>query len=254
MADFQRQVAQATQETDPRKLQKQQDSLRLRFDTLQKQFGEQQTEGAPVQRAGTQAGYDTALAQSKINDFDRRQKAAQSYSQLASGIDSRKTAVANEINAAIQRRQNAQQKYSDTQSHDTRENELALAQIGKGAEQKIKELNFTLYKNASERGEKIRQLYESGSADAALIDAGVAGNLRMQDVDAYFAMVNAKLEASFREIKAGDEQAFQKWQYDLSAEANNMARIFEGLNIGTKGMLKGAMNYQDTGNVLTGSY
>lgn len=228
MAAFEKEVMGATEETDPALIKKQQDEYNQMVRQMSRQFGGQQQAGTPVLGMGTAQGYTDAATQAKIDEATRRQQASQKAYELGRTVDTRKTNIAAELNAAIRKRQLDQQSYADKQAQQDRENTLQMQQIAQTGKEKIQQLNFTLYKNQSERNAALRSLYQSGASTAFMANAAANAAVKQQDIDAYFAILKAGLEADFQAAKAWNAADQNIWANNMQNQATNFAQIFMG--------------------------
>lgn len=228
MAAFEKDVLESTAETDPREQQKRQDALLRQAKKMQQQFGVQQQAGTPRIGIGTAAGYEKAATQSRLDEFNRRKAAARTAYELGGKIDARRSQLDDEMQAAIKERQRAIEKGATAQAHQDRENNLALQQAVKPAEDKMKELNFSLYKSNAERRAALQSAIRAGDAEKQMIDAAAENNLKQQDIENYFSMLKAQLDMEYEKTKSGNQQDWQDYQNKLTNEANNWAKIFEG--------------------------
>ena len=231
MAAFQKQVMDATQETDPNLAKRQQQEYERMASNLNKQFGGRQQAGTPSLGIGTPTGYEAATEQTATDEYARRQKAAGSAFDLGSKVDTRRSQLSDELNAALRKRQLATDKYGTKQSETDRENDLSLAQIGQGAEQKMKELDFTSYKSQTDRNMAMKELYNKGDLNSYLQKAASENALKQQDIDNYYAMLEADLRADFEATIKEKDWDFQQLLVRANRDAANGARIIEALTI-----------------------
>lgn len=249
MVSFYGDIKKSTEEFDPDQLQAKQDVQQRRLDVMQKQFGGQQTAGTPQLGIGTRAGYDSAMAASKVADFDRRKQAASNVAGLAESTDKRNTALSDQIQAAIRNRKLAQQKLQDTQYQQNRTQDLALREIGAGSKIEMGKMNFTQYQNDQERKEAMRSLQAKGALDQQMLNAAINGDLRMADIDAFFAMQDAELEAAFKARLKEGQFGLEQWEATIKASAQNWGAIISGGTTMGEGGMEAYGNYKDTGNV-----
>ena len=228
MAAFVKDVMDSTAEIDPKKQQKAQEAYQRMAENIQKQFGGQQTAGTPTLGLGSNVGAEQATAQSQADEFKRREAAAGNAYSLASKIDTRKSAMSDEINAAIKRRKLLEGDSATKQTQMNRESDLGLHQLGQQTGQQMKELAFTSYKSQAERNQAMKELYNKGALDKQLADAALSNALKQQDIDSYFKMVESKLKADFNDALQSGEMGFETWKRNVQAQAANTASIING--------------------------
>ena len=228
MANFEKQVFDSTAETDPRKALRAQEEYARNAAMVQKQFGGQQAAGTPNIGVGTSGGAQDVQAQTQQDEFDRRKQATKSAFDLGSQVDERRSKLADELNAALRKRNLVQQKASDTQDQNNRSFALDVEQIGEDARQKMQTQNFTLYKNSQDRKEALRSAIDKGDAEAQMAKAAASGALKQQDLDNYFDMIEADLRADYEAAIKGSEMDWETYKLNLASKSSGIAQIASG--------------------------
>ncbi len=225
MAAFEADVMNATKEQD--KAKRAQEEYARMAQQMQRQFGAQQQAGTPSLGIGTTSGAEDATVQAKTDEFNRRKAAAGSAFELGSKVDTRRSQLSDELSAALKDRKASQEKYSTKQDQDTRESNLNLAEIGQDVKQKVGELNFTLYKSQSDRNMVMNQLKNKGMLESELAKAASDNALKQQDIDNYYAMLEAEARAEYEASIKNADWDFQRSIKKAEQDANNFGRIIE---------------------------
>ena len=229
MAGFQKDVFDATQEIDPNQAQKEQEEYARMAGNLQKQFGGMQARGTPTLGIGTPTGYEAATTQSASDEYNRRKAAASNAFDLGSKIDTRRSKLADELDAAIRQRQLATDKYATAQSNTDRENALTTAGIGEDAKQKMQQVDFSLYKSQTDRDMAMKDLYAKGDLEAYMNKAASQNALKQQDIDNYYSMLEAGLRADYEAEMKNIDWDFETLMRKTNRDAANGAAIISGL-------------------------
>ena len=229
MAAFQKNVFDATQETDPEEAKRIQQEYARQAKNMQKQFGGQQQLGTVAQGIGTPTGYETATAQSAADEFNRRKTAATNAFDLGSKVDTRRSQLADELDSALRKRTLATDKYSTKQEQDDRENKLTLQGIGEDARQKMQTLDFSMYKSQTDRNMAMQELNDKGDLENYMQKAASENALKQQDIDNYYAMLEAGLRAEYEAGMKNNDWDFQSFLAKADRDAKNSAGIISGL-------------------------
>jgi len=237
MAAFQKEVFDSTQEIDPEEARRAQEALSQRARNLQKQFGAKGKLGEAQYGIGTTPGIEAATAQSSADELARRKTAATNAFELGSKVDSRRSALSDELNAALRKRQLATDKYATSQSQTDRANALEVEGIGEEARQKMQTLDFTMYKSQTDRNMAMQELNNKGDLASYMAKAASENALKQQDIDNYYAMqeavLRAEYEAAMKEIDWNAGQAVAK----STRDAQNSANIISGIVTATSAVL-----------------
>lgn len=233
MAAFQKEVFDSTKEAiDPKKAQRIQDELQRQARTVQRQFGGQQQAGTPRLGIGSPSGSEAATSQYALDEFNRRKAATGSAFDLGTKVDTRRSQLADELNAAVRRRKLATDKYATSQDQEQRKHDLEVMGIGQDVSNKMKELGFSAYKSQTDRNMAMADLYGKGMLEAEMFQAGVDNSLKLQDIDNYFSMLEANLRADFEAEMKNAEWNWTELERKLNRDANNVARLIEGIVTG----------------------
>lgn len=248
MASFASDVMKSTEEKDPNLEKKKQEALARQAAVIQRQFGGQQTLGAPKIGIGSSFGSQATQAQVTADEANRRKQAATNAFAFGSQVDARKSKISDELQAALTKRQRNEADWATKQSQQNRENALGTKETLTGMKQSIDKLSFNNYKSQSERNEAMRKAYVTGDLEKQIQSAATQGALKQQDLDNYFSMLEAELNAEFARSSKDLEFGWEEYKASLDAKARNLAAIFSG----AAGVAQSGMDYYDKNKTKTG--
>jgi len=223
MATYTQDVLSGSKIRDPKESMRELQDLESGTQAVQRQIT-----GGPVtglnrfQRQGLQNQW---LGQ----ESQRRLGSNQAAFGLGGQIDEREAGIANQLSSLYDKYRNTQADAQQQQAQGT----LALDQDTKealaGISQKKNEFDFGLYKNQAERNDALTSLWAKGTAEESLQNAAINNQIKMQDIDQYFKLINNQLEQDFEDYKHDYTLAWSKYQREVTSRAANYGAIFGGL-------------------------
>lgn len=185
------------------------------------------TTGGPV------VGLDRFQRQGAANQFltaenQRRQAAAPGVFEISGAIDQRLTAAGDTLASAENKQRNRidelyQQQAQALQEADF-EKRKGLSDIG----YKTKEIDWEMEKNQTRRDDALEDAYVKGIVDDTMLELGIAGKLKLLDLDHYYRLKSNNITQGFEDWKNKTDIDWNKMLAEMVASAEAFAKLFEG--------------------------
>lgn len=185
------------------------------------------TTGGPV------VGLDRFQQQQANNQYltaeqQRRMAAAPGALGTAGMIDERLTGAANTLATAKNTQQN---KVSDLYQQQAQALQEADYNKRKGLSEtgdRYKAIDWEAEKNQTKRDDALEDAYVKGIVDDVIMELGISGKLKLQDLDHYFRNKSNEIDQGFADWKNKNEIDWNKFLAEQVASAEAFAMLFGG--------------------------
>ncbi len=234
MPSYQKDVWNQTKQQDPNEYANTLSGVQNYAKTLGKGFGG----GTPIspvsygQQAEGQRKFDQG-------DVARRQQASQFQQQYGAGIDARRTGIADQVTALLNKDRAFGNEMQDAQYQTNRADDLQKSQINEDYTNKLKTNDFTAYKNGSDRADAMSAAYAKGYAEMDILNSATEGKLKIMDIQNYFQDLINDMKNSFSTWKNDQDISAMRTKDTFERMSKNTAAIVDGLTgVGVAGIKK----------------
>jgi hypothetical protein len=234
MPSYQKDVWNQTKQQDPNEYANALAGTQEYAKNLSKGFGG----GAPIspvsyaQQSEGQRKFDQG-------DVARRQQASQFQQQYGAGIDARRTGIADQVTALLNKDRAFGNQMQDSQYQTNRADDLEKSQINEDYKNKLKTNDFTAYKNGSDRADAMSAAYAKGYAEMDILNSATEGKLKIMDIQNYFQDLINDMKNSFSTWKNDQDISSMRTKETFERMSKNTAAIVDGLTgVGVAGIKK----------------
>ena len=197
--------------------------------------------------------FNTAPQQTwNAGEQQRRVAAAGSANQVAGQIDERIAGAKNQLNSVYDKYNSSNANMAQQQAQNKVSTDFDTMSGLAGIKQQKDKLDFTMYTNQAQRDDALQSAWTQGLADDKMMDAAISHNMKLQDVDKYFALLMNDLDqdlADWQEQAAYDNEAAKR---KIEAKASNLGGILSGL-LGIGGTVLGTAIGGPIGGTVLGT-
>lgn len=162
-------------------------------------------------------------------EYNRRTAAVGQESKLAGAEDARIGSVADRVRDALYNRQQLQTGFETQQSQADRLYGQGVAELQQGASQKMKEQDFTAYKNAADRSDAMSKAYDDGILEMQILDANRTNGLKMADVERYWALEKNRFDNQTKDFQMMSEQDAKNALQAMQTQAQGGVAMLDAL-------------------------
>lgn len=227
-ATFTQDVFGSTQEKDPQDLQRMKNLLRQQAETANKQFG---AVGAGPQDVRPSFASDVATdKQYAKGEFERRAAAAPQAFELGKAIDARTTGLGNLQQQAVWNRGQAAKDVAQQQYQQGKTAGLTAQELQQQFQQSVAKLGYQGAESEAARMDLISNTYWQGGAEMKLLDLANANQLKMADIEKYYAILMNDLNNQMEDMKLDYSTQWQIFSNKVQTQASNMNGLISGLS------------------------
>jgi hypothetical protein len=221
MATFTSDVLKSQQSQDPNAVNKLNKELQDAQNAMRRMQGGGEATVNPFNTAPQQAW--------GAQEQQRRQQAASGASQVAGQIDERTAGAQNKL-ASIYDKYNATnansaQQQAQQQATTDFEVQSGMSQV----KQSRDKFDFSMYQNQSQRDDALQAAWTQGLAEDKMMDAAISHNMKLQDIDKYFALLANALNQELEDWKQTSSIDWEQKKRDIETKASNTSSILSGL-------------------------
>lgn len=227
-ATFTQDVFGSTREKDPQELQRMKNLLRQQAETANKQFG---VVGAGPQDVRPSFASDVATdKQYAKGEFERRANAAPQAYELGKTIDARTTGLGNLQQQAMWSRDQAAKDVGQQQYQQGKAASLSAQELQQQFQQSVAKLGYQGAESEAARMDLISNTYWQGGAEMKLLDLANQNQLRMADIEKYYAIMMNDLNNQLRDMEMDFATKWQIFSTNIQNQASNMNGLISGLS------------------------
>ncbi len=215
------QTLKATKAKSPADFEKEMSDIELANASIQRQFGSGQQMGINPNRAAPAQVY-------QAGEMQRRQAAIDPAFKTGTAIGEREAGVENSLAQSLQ-------KYKNSIDDTTMKGQQSMAETDFGLKKGLwevdtqrKDLGFSMYKNRAEREDAIQAAWNNGVAEEKLLEAGINHDMRLQDIEMYWANVTNEIDQALRDWNQMTKAQWEAFQRDMETKSNSWAAIVSG--------------------------
>lgn len=107
--------------------------------------------------------------------------------------------------------------------------DLFREQAGSDIESKLREIEFSAFRNKAERDDAMAKAFADGSLNEEMVQAGINGDIKVSDIDTYWKYQLNELNELWKDFAQDKKIEYGQFEADLEAKAAIWGSILNGM-------------------------